>query len=154
MEKPLIYDLTLPALTSFLIESGEPPYRAHQIWKGLYRNFWHSPVEFTTLPGYLRDKLAEIYEFNFITPQKFLSSSDGDTTKILFSLPDGKAIETVLMRYELTGPSAQSVNFKSSHPRNTLCISTQVGCAMGCKFCATGQMGFRRHLSNNISACA
>ena len=128
-----IYDLTFPELTSLLNDWGEPAYRARQLWQGLYQQFWNSPELFTNIPTTLRSQLAEKIQFKVLTPANSLNSSDGQTVKTLFRLQDGKAIEAVLMRYE---------------KRNTLCISTQVGCAMGCVFCATGQMGFKRHLSS------
>ena len=129
----LIYDLTLPDLTDLLRSWGEPAYRARQIWQGLYRNFWASPDEFTNLPSALRRKLADELRFTALTPSNVLQSADRETVKTLFTLHDGRAIETVLMKYE---------------KRRTLCISTQAGCAMGCVFCATGQMGFQRHLTS------
>ncbi|KAF0108753.1 MAG: hypothetical protein FD146_639 [Anaerolineaceae bacterium] len=129
----LIYDLSLPDITSLLQTWNEPAYRAKQIWQGLYRNFWNAPGQFTSLPAALRAKLGEALQFNALTPTTTLQSADGETVKTLFQLHDGRAIEAVLMRYE---------------KRNTLCISTQAGCAMGCVFCATGQMGFKRHLSS------
>ena len=128
-----VYDLAFPELTSLLNDWGEPAYRARQLWQGLYQQFWNSPELFTNLPTTLRSQLAEKIQFKVVTPVTTLNSSDGQTVKTLFRLQDGKAIEAVLMRYE---------------KRNTLCISTQVGCAMGCVFCATGQMGFKRHLSS------
>jgi 23S rRNA (adenine2503-C2)-methyltransferase len=129
----LLYDLALPDLTTLLAEWGEPSYRAYQIWQGVYRQFWNDPAQFTQLPAPLRARLSEALQFNTFTPAKSIRSADGKTVKTLFKLQDGKAIEAVLMRYE---------------KRNTLCISTQVGCAMGCVFCATGQMGFKRHLTS------
>jgi 23S rRNA (adenine2503-C2)-methyltransferase len=91
------------------------------------------PEQFTNIPTLLRTRLAENLEFKALTLATTLNSSDGQTVKSLFKLQDGKSIEAVLMRYE---------------KRNTLCISSQAGCAMGCVFCATGQMGFKRHLSS------
>ncbi len=129
----LIYDLTHPNLTSLLAEWNEPAYRVRQIWEGLYRHFWNAPEEFTNLPAALRARLAENLKFDVLVPSTILQSKDGETVKTLFQLHDGRAIEAVLMRYE---------------KRNTLCISTQAGCAMGCVFCATGQMGFKRHLTS------
>lgn len=129
----LIYDLDLPTLIETITSWGFPAFRARQIWAGLYKNFWQSPDEFSNLPKNLRDRLAEEFQFTPITPSLKLDSSDGQTRKTLFKLPDGRQIEAVLMRYDR---------------RRTLCISTQVGCAMGCTFCATGQMGFMRHLSS------
>ena len=130
---PLVYDLDLPALTQLVKDWGEPAFRAKQIWQGLYKNIWVSPEEFSNLPKPLREKMAQNLRFDILTPTLKLDSTDGQTRKTLFKLPDGRQIEAVLMRYDR---------------RRTLCISTQVGCAMGCTFCATGQMGFSRHLSS------
>lgn len=132
-EKTYIFDLDLPELTATLQSWGEPAFRARQIWHGLYQNFWHDPEEFTTLSKTLRQRLAANFEFSHLRLVQTLKSSDGETNKALFYLPDERPIETVRMRYS---------------KRRTLCISTQSGCAMGCDFCATGQMGFMRHLSS------
>lgn len=132
-QKPFIYDLDFEELQSALETLGEPPYRARQVWQGLYVNLWRSPAEFTNLPLGLRQKLDESFSFSHLDPVLVLDSEDRETRKTLFRLPDQQAIEAVLMRYE---------------KRRTLCISTQAGCAMGCVFCATGQMGFRRNLSS------
>jgi 23S rRNA (adenine2503-C2)-methyltransferase len=129
----LIYDLDIPALINLVKSWGEPAFRAKQIWTGLYQNFWQSPDEFTNLPRSLREKLVAELCFDVLTPTLKLDSTDGQTRKTLFKLPDGRQVEAVLMRYD---------------KRRTLCISTQVGCAMGCTFCATGQMGFTRNLSS------
>jgi len=91
----------------------------------------------TDLPKPLRQRLAGDLRFSQLTPAINLHSADGGTHKILFRLPDGRQIESVLMGYGRP---------QTSH-RQTTCISTQAGCAMGCVFCATGQMGFDRHLS-------
>jgi 23S rRNA (adenine2503-C2)-methyltransferase len=88
--------------------------------------------QITALPKVLRSRLAQEYRFQPLTERRRLISDDGKTEKFLLSLVDEKAIEVVLMRYP---------------KRRTACISTQVGCAMGCSFCATGRMGFARHLS-------
>ena len=145
MRKSLsIYDLSFEELRSSLEILGEPSYRAMQVWDGLYHQLWLSPDEFTSLPRSLRQILAGEYGqrdneitynayFNSLQPVRKITSSDGKTMKTLFSLQDGNQVEAVLMRYA---------------KRRSLCISTQAGCAMGCVFCATGQMGFRRHLSS------
>jgi 23S rRNA (adenine2503-C2)-methyltransferase len=130
---PLIYDLDFPKLEEVVSAWNEPAYRAGQIWQGLYQHLWNDPTQFTALPKKLRDKLGAEFSFSSLRPSQVLHSSDGETIKTLFQLPDRKAIEAVLMRYK---------------QRRTLCISTQAGCAMGCVFCATGQMGFVRHLSS------
>ncbi len=131
--KPYIFDLDLPELTERLASWGEPSYRAQQIWQGLYQHLWEEPEAFTNLSKSLRQRLDDEFEFSHLAPVTELMSSDGETEKLLFHLPDRKPIETVRMRYL---------------KRRTLCISTQSGCAMGCTFCATGQMGFMRNLSS------
>ena len=147
----LIYDLDLPSLTNVLNEWNEPAYRAKQIWQGLYQHFYHSPEQFTNLPKSLREKLAQKLNFSPIRPKLYLDSSDQQTRKTLFELQDGQVIEAVLMRYGDPADNPQitaSPTGRGAKNRRTLCISTQAGCAMGCVFCATGQMGFRRHLSS------
>ena len=132
MTLPLIYDLTLKDLTAWVQSQGEPAYRARQIWEGLYRHLWSRPEDFSSLPKALRASLADAFAFQPLTPAATLVSTDGETHKTLFRLADGAQIETVRMRYVR---------------RRTLCISTQAGCAMGCAFCATGQMGLKRNLT-------
>jgi 23S rRNA (adenine2503-C2)-methyltransferase len=131
--KSLIYDLEKQEIEDIFTQWGEPAYRAQQLWQGIYKNLWGSPEEFTPLPKELRKRLFDKYSFGHLNPEKVLDSSDGETQKVLFRLPDAYGIEAVLMRYKR---------------RRTLCISTQAGCAMGCVFCATGQMGFKRHLTS------
>ncbi len=132
MPKPYLLDLTLNDLAALMAGWGEPAYRARQVWHGVYHSLWRTPEEITTLPAKLRQRMAAEIEFSRLKPVSEQFSSDGETLKILFHLPDGKPIETVRMRYQ---------------KRRTLCISTQSGCAMGCTFCATGQMGFLRNLT-------
>lgn len=133
MNQQTIYDLDLSDLESLLSSWGEPAYRAGQVWQGLYQHYYNSPEQFTAIPNALRLRLAQELNFSPLQPKLNLDSSDGQTRKTLFELSDGHLIETVLMRYDR---------------RRTLCISTQAGCAMGCVFCATGQMGFKRHLTS------
>jgi 23S rRNA (adenine2503-C2)-methyltransferase len=135
----LIYDLDVPELTGLLKDWNEPTYRVKQIWQGLYQHFYDSPEQFTNLPRSLREKLGPLLD-SPIKPKVYLDSSDGQTRKTLFELHDGQVIEAVLMRYD--------PDTFTGRGRRTLCISTQAGCAMGCVFCATGQMGFKRHLSS------
>jgi 23S rRNA (adenine2503-C2)-methyltransferase len=130
---PFFFDLDLSTLEQTLISWGEPRYRAEQIWSGVYQGLKSEPGQITNIPKELRLRLSETYSFSHLNPQLSQESSDGQTQKYLFRLTDNFAIETVLMRYER---------------RRTLCISSQSGCALGCVFCATGQMGFKRHLSS------
>jgi 23S rRNA (adenine2503-C2)-methyltransferase len=139
LSKKFIYDLEYAQLEELLLSWGEPRYRAQQIWRGLYQRLWNDPAQFTQIPIRLRDRLAQEFSFSHLEPVQAIASSDGETRKTLFEMPDRQAIEAVLMRYGKPDSSRQ---------RRTLCISTQAGCAMGCTFCATGQMGFRRHLSS------
>jgi 23S rRNA (adenine2503-C2)-methyltransferase len=131
--KPLIYRYELSDISNLLQDWGEPAYRASQIWKGLYQHLHSSWENFTTLSLDLRRRLGENFALTSLQAEATVSSADGQTTKTLFRLPDDRPVEAVLMRYR---------------KRRTLCISTQAGCAMGCVFCATGQMGFLRHLSS------
>jgi len=127
-----LYDLSLYELGNLVNELGEPNFRTKQIWTWLYQHLAADPAEMTNLPLVLREWLAAETHINPLSVAAVQHSADGETEKRLFQLPDGETIETVLMSYER---------------RHTLCISSQVGCVMGCVFCATGQMGFRRHLT-------
>ncbi len=129
-----LYDLTLPELTALLAEWGQPAFRAKQVWEWMYTHKAASFEEMTNLAKPFRERLAAGARLGVLEPADELHSSDGQTVKKLFRLPDGQLIEAVLMDYE--------------DGRRTACISTQAGCAMGCVFCATGQMGFVRHLSH------
>jgi 23S rRNA (adenine2503-C2)-methyltransferase len=121
-------------LTTLIVDWGEPRYRAAQLWEWLYQHKVGSFDEMHTLPQTLRMQLTANTLLTRLELVGELHSSDGETSKYLFQLPDGQFIETVLMSYDGV--------------RRTACISTQAGCAMGCVFCATGQMGFARHLSH------
>jgi 23S rRNA (adenine2503-C2)-methyltransferase len=111
--------------------ADQPPYRAKQVWDGLYRRRLR-PSAMTDLPASLRLRLENEPA---LAPSLQLASrtatGDGLTVKWLWNLAGGAAVETVLMHYP---------------DRSTVCVSTQAGCAMGCGFCATGQAGFSRHL--------
>ena len=122
--------LTQPELAAILKELGQPAFRAKQVFSWLHKGV-RSYEEMTNLPKTLRDALAEKYPIN---PPKVVrkqeSKKDG-TIKYLWQLSDGNCVETVLMRY---------------HYGNTVCISTEVGCAMGCAFCASTIGGLVRRL--------
>jgi 23S rRNA (adenine2503-C2)-methyltransferase len=119
------------ALEAWLAQRGEPVYRLKQILPRL----WERPVgrwsDATDLPAPLRDGLNDAFPLRRPTLRTHQASSDG-TEKFLWALEDGEAIESVLI------PEGK---------RRTLCISSQAGCALGCVFCATGRMGFRRNLT-------
>ena len=138
--KPLIYDLSFQEFHKLFQFWGEPKYRANQIWQGLYQQYWSTADKFTNLPHTLRERIKENFSFTQLTPIQEVSSQDNHTVKTLFKLDNDAGVEAVLMHYP---PSKENKN-----GRQTLCISTQVGCAMGCVFCATGQMGFNQNLSS------
>jgi 23S rRNA (adenine2503-C2)-methyltransferase len=124
------YDLTRPELGDLLAGWGEPRYRADQVWEGLYQRL--APVgELTSLPKALRARLVEQVP-DVLQVEAERVADGGDTVKWLWRLAGGATVETVLMRYP---------------DRDTVCVSSQAGCAMACGFCATGQAGFERHLT-------
>lgn len=108
---------------------GEPSFRADQLRHWLYQTPVLAVDEMTNIPASIREYITPLWPF---TVEEEQEADGGRTVKWLFRAPDGAAIESVLMGYR---------------SRVTLCISSQVGCAMGCTFCATGQFGFERHLS-------
>ncbi|MEO8514515.1 MAG: 23S rRNA (adenine(2503)-C(2))-methyltransferase RlmN [Ignavibacteria bacterium] len=132
-KKPFLFDLTLKELTEIITGLGEPAYRAKQVWEQVYDKVVPSFDEMNGIPKTLRAKLTDEIDMTHLTAQVDLLSSDNHTRKILFRLPDGAQIETVLMGY---------------HIRRTACISTQAGCALGCTFCATGQWGLERNITS------
>jgi 23S rRNA (adenine2503-C2)-methyltransferase len=127
-----LYGLSRAALAERLAAWGYSDYYAGLVWAGLYRDLAAEPSAIAGLRPELRARLTAEATIDSLTTRSAIDSSDGHTRKFLLGLADGAAIETVLMDFR---------------GRATACVSTQVGCAMGCVFCATGQMGFRRHLS-------
>ncbi len=138
MTMPELLDLTPDELRALLSSWDQPAYRAAQILRWVYQRGATSYDDMTNLPAALRARLSA--EVSFGPPSVIINqvSADGSTTKVLLRLADGNTVETVLMRYQ---PTARG------RARNTVCVSTQVGCAMACVFCATGQQGFLRNLS-------
>ncbi len=126
------YDLSYPELEELLTGWGEPPYRARQLWAWLWKRLATSYEEMTDLPKGLRARLAAEFPLNLPRPGALQLDAEEGTEKVLLHLSDGEAIEAVLMREE---------------DRRTVCVSTQVGCPVGCAFCATGRMGYVRDLS-------
>ena len=127
-----LYDLSRAQLRELLAAWGHSDYYAGLVWIGLYQHLAGQVEAIEGLRPELRARLAAETSLEPLAVRAYIDSSDGHTRKYLLGLPDGQAIETVLMYFR---------------GRATACVSTQVGCAMGCVFCATGQMGFRRHLS-------
>ncbi|MBI4223894.1 MAG: 23S rRNA (adenine(2503)-C(2))-methyltransferase RlmN, partial [Deltaproteobacteria bacterium] len=126
-----IKDLALQALAETVAGLGEKPYAAIQTISWLYRQRAASFEEMTNLAQKVRQRLAQTFSIGRLTLEEERRSADG-SRKFLFKLNDGQKIESVLMPHK---------------NRLTLCVSSQVGCAMGCKFCRTASMGLVRHLT-------
>ena len=127
-----VYCLSEEDLCEQLLQLGQPKFRAKQVSDWVYKKGITQFSEMSNLPQSLRELLEEKYSFGNLELAVSQVSNDG-TEKRLYRLPDGQMIESVLMPYQ--------------DGRRTVCISSQAGCAMGCSFCATGQMGFARHLT-------
>jgi 23S rRNA (adenine2503-C2)-methyltransferase len=130
MSKSDLKDLTLDELIQFVTQMGEKPYRAKQLYPWLYRKRVKSFSEMTDLSAAFRERLEQQSEISSLEAVLRQVSTDG-TRKYLFQLQDGQTIESVMI---------------PDDDRLTICISTQVGCAMGCVFCLTGTMGQIRNL--------
>ncbi len=134
-----LYRLLPEEMEQLVIDMGYPRYRADQILLPLYYKFPKNISDIKQLPKTLIAELIEAgYTIGSAKETHSIVSEDGDTTKLLLNLTNDKSVETVLMQYD---PSKIG-----GHPRSTICVSTQIGCAMGCVFCATGQMGFETNL--------
>jgi 23S rRNA (adenine2503-C2)-methyltransferase len=138
-EKPSIHGETPDTLGERLVAAGHPRYRAGQVFEWLYPRRAETAEAMTNLPAGLRAWLAEQYDFEATSLVQRKASSDV-TQKILQRLRDGSLIETVIIRAPMEGVGQEK-------SRRTICISTQVGCAYGCKFCASGLEGWKRDLS-------
>ncbi len=123
---------SLSELTDFIVERGYPRFRAGQIYSWLHQKFIISFEEMTNIPKNLQTDLGSICYISVANIEKKLVSRYDNTVKYLFSFSDGECVEAVVMEY---------------HHGHSMCISTQVGCKMGCAFCATGRGGFVRNLS-------
>jgi len=130
MDKPNLKDMTLEEIEGFISDLGKEKYRAKQIMKWLYQSGTTSFDEMTNLSKDFRDGMNNIVRISTLEIVETQTSKDG-TKKVLFKLEDGNFIESVLI------PGANHW---------TLCISTQVGCMIGCRFCLTGMYGFKRNL--------
>jgi 23S rRNA (adenine2503-C2)-methyltransferase len=134
---PGLSGLAPPALVEWLVERGEPSYRARQVADAVWGTGAADIDAVRTLPGSLRDALDETFRFDTIESTDWRIADGGLTEKALHLLADGALIESVLMHYPAR---------PGSRERHTLCISSQAGCAVGCPFCATGELGFTRDL--------
>jgi 23S rRNA (adenine2503-C2)-methyltransferase len=132
MKKATLKGMTLPELENFVAELGWEKYRARQIFKWLYNKQVDDFSKMSDIPKDYREKLSEVADINELKLSTFEKSNCDGTIKFLFELKDGEKIESVLI---------------PDDSRLTLCVSTQVGCPIDCKFCATGAMGFKRNLT-------
>ena len=137
-DKPAIKSLLLEELLQHLTSMGEPRYRAKQIADWLYQKRVTSFDAMTDLPQALRTQLAAEFSMDQLDTVRVLGSQDA-TQKFLFRLTDGNLIESVLI------PASPAL-YSERSDRRTICVSTQVGCAYGCKFCASGMDGWARNL--------
>ena len=127
-----LLDLTFHELESLIVSLGEPPYRARQVWQWLWQKSCRDVAAMTDVSKALRERLAEVAVIAWPAVAEVRESRDG-TVKFLLELTDGERVECVLI--------PEKDHF-------TACLSTQVGCAMGCGFCATGMLGFRRNMTS------
>jgi 23S rRNA (adenine2503-C2)-methyltransferase len=120
-----------------LLQRGEPSYRARQINDAVFGGTVSSTAQIVTLPAALRAEVASAFRFDTLVETDVRVTDGGLTEKALHTLADGSLIESVLMHYPAR---------RGARERHTLCISSQAGCAVGCPFCATGELGFGRDL--------
>ncbi|ROL60510.1 23S rRNA (adenine(2503)-C(2))-methyltransferase RlmN [Bacteroidetes/Chlorobi group bacterium MS-B_bin-24] len=130
-----VKDLSLQEIEAFVKDLGFEPFRAKQIFYGIYANRVENFESITTLPRELKNILSEKFYISSINSAKYEKATDG-TIKFLFSLRNGSAVESVFIPWDY-----------GLKERRTLCVSSQVGCALGCAFCATGKLGLERNLS-------
>ena len=133
-----IFEKNKKDLKEFLKKKGEKPYRADQIWRSMYVDLYDNFNDISTIPDKLKKSLISELDYSPLSLVVKKKSKDLSTDKFLWKLHDNKLVETVLMRYDEDGHRRK---------RRTVCISSQVGCALDCKFCATGQQGFTRQLT-------
>lgn len=140
-QRPLsLSDLSVAQLAARVAHLGAEPFRTTQILDGAWRSVASSWSGVTTLGRELQERLANEIRFSAFDDVERQEAEDGATTKLLLTLSDGAKVEAVLMR----SPADPR---RGSGPRATICVSSQAGCAVGCPFCATGELGFTRNLS-------
>lgn len=132
MEKKDIKSLTMTELRAKMEEMGEKPFRAAQLYEWMHRKLARSFDEMTNLPLAMREKCGESYTYTALRILTVQQSAVDGTKKYLFALADGNVVESVWMRYK---------------HGNSVCISSQVGCRMGCRFCASTLNGLVRNLT-------
>jgi len=135
-EKTDLTALSEAELEAFAEDRGQPSYRGRQLFRWLYDKGARSFADMTSLPKDFRRRLAETARIGTLEPIE-QHTADDETVKTLFRLPSGREIETVLI---------PALDERGEAQRLTVCVSSQVGCAMGCAFCATGLMGFQENV--------
>ena len=142
--RPGLSGLRDGALEAWLAAEGQPAYRARQIRDGVWRQNVQAAAELPTLPAALRGRIDAAFRADTIAADEVTVADKGLTEKTLHMLSDGALVESVLMHYPARGRGEDG---RPEHrERHTLCISSQAGCAVGCPFCATGELGFGRDL--------
>ncbi|MCU0406912.1 MAG: hypothetical protein MUE64_08090 [Ignavibacteriaceae bacterium] len=131
-EKQIIKGFTLPELKEYFLSEGEPAFRAKQVFKWMYGDMVDDFDEMNNLPKSLRSKLAEKFGIDTLRYSTSAISISTRTKKYIFETIEGNKIESVVI---------------PEKKRTTICISTQVGCPLDCKFCATGLMGYKKNLT-------
>src|SRR5882672_5063924 len=135
--RPGLSGLEPAELAAWLLAGDAPGWRARQVLDAVWRGSAASIDAVSTLPGALRTAIDEAFRFDTVGDTELRLSDGGLTEKALHRLSDGALVESVLMQYPARGRQRE---------RHTLCISSQAGCAVGCPFCATGELGFTRDL--------
>jgi 23S rRNA (adenine2503-C2)-methyltransferase len=135
--RPGISGLAPASLADWLAEHEQPTYRARQVADAIWRGSATSAIEILTIPEPLRRELDAAFRFDTVADTELRLADGGLTEKALHRLSDGALVESVLMHYPARARQRE---------RHTLCISSQAGCAVGCPFCATGELGFTRDL--------
>jgi 23S rRNA (adenine2503-C2)-methyltransferase len=136
-ERPGLSGLNADELRAWFVERGEPAFRARQVMDAVWGNRHASLDDVTTLPAAVKADLQAAFRFDTVDDTDLRFADGGLTEKGLHRLSDGLLIESVLMHYPARGDARE---------RHTLCISSQAGCAVGCPFCATGELGYERDL--------
>ena len=127
-----LLDLSPSELMSLIVDWGQPRFRSAQVWRWIYHTLTDNPDEMVNLPLDLRERLATQTRIERLKPIDTVTDDEDLTEKVLLETEEGQSIEAVLMRYT---------------SRNSVCVSTQIGCPIGCVFCATGYSGYIRDLT-------
>jgi 23S rRNA (adenine2503-C2)-methyltransferase len=136
-QRPGISAIADDKVVAWLAARGEPAYRARQLEQAVWSGAATSAADLTTLPRALAGAVNEAFRWSTLEDEAIVTSDGGQTEKALHRLSDGLTVESVLMHYPARA---------GRKARHTLCISSQAGCAVGCPFCATGELGFERDL--------